>query len=122
MLRKGCLLLTSLLPSLEDLHIAQCTLDASIDIMSDAMPRLKHLDITDDVSVMTDRTKASIDVLADELRTRSPHVVPLVELDGTTVADVSPAFALPGKLYYVLVLPPARAEAPGVRVALLLRR
>ncbi|KAF8696348.1 hypothetical protein HU200_037257 [Digitaria exilis] len=67
--QQGLLLLTGLLlPSLQDLHIAQCTLATSIDITSDAMPRLKHLDITD-VSVMTDRTRAAINVLADGLRT-----------------------------------------------------
>jgi len=56
------------LPSLEHLRIGQCTLPASIDITSGVMPRLKHLDITD-VSVMTDGTKAAINVLADELLT-----------------------------------------------------
>ncbi|RLN13351.1 hypothetical protein C2845_PM09G22430 [Panicum miliaceum] len=60
--------LLTFLPSLEHLRIADCTLPASIDITSGAMPRLKHLDITD-VSVMTDGTRAAINVLADELRT-----------------------------------------------------
>jgi hypothetical protein len=53
------------LPSLEHLRIGGCTLAASIAITSDAMPRLRHLD----VSVMTSDTKAGISVLADELRT-----------------------------------------------------
>ncbi|KAF8687448.1 hypothetical protein HU200_043141 [Digitaria exilis] len=49
-LSHGCFLLTGLLlPSLEDLHIAQCTLAASVDITSDALPWLKHLDITKSV-------------------------------------------------------------------------
>ncbi|TVU08637.1 hypothetical protein EJB05_42048, partial [Eragrostis curvula] len=56
------------LPSLEDLHIGECTIAASIRVTSDAMPRLRHLDITD-VAVMANDTKAGIDVLADELRT-----------------------------------------------------
>ncbi|KAL6603588.1 hypothetical protein ACP70R_043949 [Stipagrostis hirtigluma subsp. patula] len=56
------------LPSLEDLHISECTLDAGIAITSDSMPRLRHLAITD-VSIMTKDTKAAITVLADELTT-----------------------------------------------------
>ncbi|CAN6162919.1 unnamed protein product [Urochloa humidicola] len=60
-------LLTSL-PSLEDLHIGKCTLPDSIAITSDAMPRLKHLDIAD-VSVVSRGTRAGISVLANELRT-----------------------------------------------------
>ncbi|CAL5040204.1 unnamed protein product [Urochloa decumbens] len=61
-------LLTSM-PSLEDLHIGDCTLPDSIEVTSAAMPRLKHLRITE-VSVMTEEiTRAGISVLADELRT-----------------------------------------------------
>nr|CAB3471269.1 unnamed protein product [Digitaria exilis] len=58
------------MPSLEDLYIGNCTLPVSIEITSDAMPRLMHLDIVD-VSVMTrGTTKAGISVLAGgELRT-----------------------------------------------------
>ncbi|KAG2538672.1 hypothetical protein PVAP13_9NG419870, partial [Panicum virgatum] len=59
--------LLAALPSLEDLFIGDCTLPASIAITSDAMPRLRHLDIVD-VSVMMRDTKAGISVLADELR------------------------------------------------------
>ncbi|CAN6239304.1 unnamed protein product [Urochloa humidicola] len=56
------------MPSLEDLHIGDCTLPASIEVTSAAMPRLRHLRITD-VSVMTEETRAGISVLADDLRT-----------------------------------------------------
>ncbi|KAJ1253602.1 hypothetical protein BS78_10G237900 [Paspalum vaginatum] len=56
------------LPALEDLHIADCNIDASIEITSDAMPRLRNLRIAD-VGVATDETKAAINVLVDGLRT-----------------------------------------------------
>jgi hypothetical protein len=61
-------LAVTLFPSLEDLHIGNCTLAASMTISSDTMPRLKHLRFTE-VSVSTDDTKAAITVLADDLRT-----------------------------------------------------
>ena len=61
-------LAATVFPSLEDLHIGECTLAASISVTSDTMPRLKHLRFTD-VSVRTDDTKAAITVLADDLRT-----------------------------------------------------
>jgi hypothetical protein len=54
--------------ALEDLHIGECTLAASMSVTSDTMPCLKHLRFTD-VSVRTDDTKAAITVLADDLRT-----------------------------------------------------
>ncbi|CAN6200677.1 unnamed protein product [Urochloa humidicola] len=56
------------MPSLQDLHIGDCTLPASIEVTSAAMPRLRHLRITD-VSVMAEETRAGISVLADDLRT-----------------------------------------------------
>ncbi|CAD6335653.1 unnamed protein product [Miscanthus lutarioriparius] len=52
----------------QDLHIGECTLDASMSVTSDTMPRLKHLRFTD-LSVRTDDTKAAVTVLADDLRT-----------------------------------------------------
>uniref|UniRef100_A0A0E0E5K8 FBD domain-containing protein n=1 Tax=Oryza meridionalis TaxID=40149 RepID=A0A0E0E5K8_9ORYZ len=64
-LRTDDFLSTVVFPSLEELHIVDCTLPASIDITSDTMPRLKRLRITD-VTVMS-ATKAGITVLADEL-------------------------------------------------------
>uniref|UniRef100_A0A0E0HUR9 F-box domain-containing protein n=1 Tax=Oryza nivara TaxID=4536 RepID=A0A0E0HUR9_ORYNI len=66
-LRPSDFLSTVVFPSLEELHIVDCTLPASIDITSDTMPRLKRLRITD-VTVMSATTKAGIAVLADELR------------------------------------------------------
>jgi hypothetical protein len=56
------------LPSLEVLHIGDCSIAASICITSDTMPRLRHLEITD-VAVMPKDTRPGITVLADELRT-----------------------------------------------------
>ncbi|GJM97601.1 hypothetical protein PR202_ga14537 [Eleusine coracana subsp. coracana] len=56
------------LPSLEHLHIGECTIAASINITSENMPRLRHL-VIKDVCVMTKDTRAEINVLADELRT-----------------------------------------------------
>uniref|UniRef100_I1Q4Q3 F-box domain-containing protein n=1 Tax=Oryza glaberrima TaxID=4538 RepID=I1Q4Q3_ORYGL len=46
-LRPSDFLSTVVFPSLEELHIVDCTLPASIDITSDTMPRLKLLRITD---------------------------------------------------------------------------
>ncbi|CAD6335654.1 unnamed protein product [Miscanthus lutarioriparius] len=54
--------------SLEDLHIGECTLTASMSVTSDTMPRLKHLRFTD-VTVRTDDTKAAVTVLANDHRT-----------------------------------------------------
>ena len=61
-------LAATVFPSLEVLHIGECTLAASMSVTSDTMPRLKHLRFTD-VSVRTDDPKAAITVLADDLRT-----------------------------------------------------
>ncbi|XP_021305602.1 uncharacterized protein LOC8063797 [Sorghum bicolor] len=58
-------LAATVLPSLEDLHIGECALAASISVTSDTMPRLKHLRFTE-VSVKAD---VAITVLADDLRT-----------------------------------------------------
>jgi hypothetical protein len=66
--RKDFPLAVTVFPSLEDLHIGNCTLAASMTISSDTMPRLKHLRFTE-VSVSADDTKAAITVLADDLRT-----------------------------------------------------
>jgi hypothetical protein len=56
------------LPSLEELHIGDCSIAVSIHITSDTMPRLTHLEIIE-VAVMPTETKPGITVLADELRT-----------------------------------------------------
>ncbi|CAD6335659.1 unnamed protein product [Miscanthus lutarioriparius] len=61
-------LATTVFPSLEDLHIGECTLAASMSVTSDTMPRLKHLRFTD-VTVRTDDTKAAVTRLADDHRT-----------------------------------------------------
>ena len=68
MVREDFPLAATVFPSLEDLHIGECTLAASMSVTSDTMPRLKHLRFTD-VSVRTDDTKAAVTVLADDLRT-----------------------------------------------------
>ena len=68
MVREDFPLAATVFPSLEDLHIGECTLAASMSVTSDTMPRLKHLRFTN-VSVRTDDTKAAITVLADDLRT-----------------------------------------------------
>ena len=68
MVREDFPLAATMFPSLEDLHIGECTLAASMSVTSDTMPRLKHLRFTD-VSVRTDDTKAAVTVLADDLRT-----------------------------------------------------
>ena len=68
MVREDFPLAATVFPSLEDLHIGECMLAASIGVTSDTMPRLKHLRFTD-VSVRTDDTKAAVTVLAVDLRT-----------------------------------------------------
>ena len=68
MVREDFPLADTMFPSLEDLYIGECTLAASMSVTSDTMPRLKHLRFTD-VSVRTDDSKATITVLADDLRT-----------------------------------------------------
>jgi hypothetical protein len=56
------------LPSLQELHIGDCSIADSIRITSDTMPRLRQMEITD-VAMMPKDTKPEITVLADELRT-----------------------------------------------------
>ncbi|XP_066381654.1 uncharacterized protein [Miscanthus floridulus] len=66
--REDFLLAATVFPLLEDLHIGECTLAASMSVTSDTMPRLKHLRFTD-ISVRTVDTKAAITMLTDDLRT-----------------------------------------------------
>jgi len=112
-------LAATMFPSLEDLHIGECTLAASMSVTSDTMPRLKHLRFTN-VSVRTDDTKAAITVLADDLRILLLSCRWYSKTESPSEPLLFVSLVRHSRVHQILVVPLTRTQAVSVRVAMLL--